>query len=118
MKYKLYGLHDPRTGNLRYIGKTVYSLPQRLASHIKLASRTPSRKVCSWIIELKALGLKPEIRLRSLYKTQAAVNEAEAYEVHVFMKCFKGSCLNMARGGAVSAYSYCVNVPYTRRGGK
>lgn len=51
----IYGLVDPRTDKLRYVGRTS-SLAARIAQH-----RGPqaSKRVRKWIAELHALGLKP-----------------------------------------------------------
>lgn len=63
----IYGLYDPRTDELRYVGKTSVALHLRLARHLR--DRRRSYKV-SWIQSLKRRGLKPTIR--ELEKTTAA----------------------------------------------
>lgn len=51
----IYGLHDPRTGELRYIGKS--DKPRgRLTQHMQEARNTHR---CNWVQGLKTLGLKP-----------------------------------------------------------
>jgi hypothetical protein len=58
----IYGLSDPITGHLRYIGKTKLSLRRRLAQHINDVKRgniyIPRYR---WLAELVAWGMKPEI---------------------------------------------------------
>lgn len=51
----IYCLYDPRTGELRYIGKSDRPR-QRLANQLNEKSNTYR---CHWIQELKSLGLKP-----------------------------------------------------------
>lgn len=57
----IYGLHDPDTGELRYIGKA-NNLKKRLASHIR-DSRARDTPLYMWIRKLTAQGKCPEIRL-------------------------------------------------------
>lgn len=58
----IYGLADPRTGALRYIGKTKSSIHRRKMAHINDVRRgrvyIPRHK---WISELLLLGLEPEV---------------------------------------------------------
>ena len=58
----IYELSDPRTGEIRYVGKTD-NLRRRLACHI--ADQDKCRKT-SWIKGLKALGLNPKIGVLEL----------------------------------------------------
>lgn len=51
----IYGLHDPRTGELRYIGKSIRPL-ERLGNHI--CERTNTHRG-HWINELNRLKLRP-----------------------------------------------------------
>lgn len=55
----IYGLSDPRDGQLRYIGQT--SAPKtRYAQHLSLKNKD---KKSLWVAELRLLGLKPEMFL-------------------------------------------------------
>lgn len=57
MKY-IYALADPRTENVRYVGKA--RNPQvRLSNHLARANGTQSRHVSRWLKSLKDLGLRP-----------------------------------------------------------
>ncbi len=60
---KLYGLFDPLTDELRYIGKTTASLSRRLVTHKSeaLAKRKTHRH--KWVASLLDLGLEPKIEL-------------------------------------------------------
>ena len=57
----IYGLVDPRSGDIRYVGKTVKP-EQRLYMHVYIAvtGRRGSHKD-RWIKELDRLGLRPEM---------------------------------------------------------
>jgi hypothetical protein len=57
----IYGLVDPRNQELRYVGKTIQPLENRLRLHIGDARKIKRRHVCSWIKQLMANGLEPEI---------------------------------------------------------
>ena len=54
----IYGLVDPRTENIRYIGKTNQKLQARLRAHI---NERASCHRCNWIAELRRAGLEPNI---------------------------------------------------------
>lgn len=57
---KIYGLFDPRTDELRYIGKTIVPLSIRFNGHISHGKNR--RTYCArWIKSLKKENLKPEI---------------------------------------------------------
>lgn len=59
---KIYALVDPRTGSVRYVGKTETSLRRRLSMHI---SHVRTGYLCGpcqkWIAELMNVGLRPQI---------------------------------------------------------
>lgn len=58
----IYGLVDPRTQQLRYIGKTVLTPARRLVTH-RWQARVTKRKrhVLAWLASLEAEGVVPEI---------------------------------------------------------
>lgn len=55
----IYGLVDPRTSALRYIGKTVVP-KDRVRQHIKESRRGVTRRE-RWVASLTKIGLRPEI---------------------------------------------------------
>jgi len=59
---KIYGLTDPRTDDIRYIGITLKDPEVRLRSHLDLNKPGSSAKK-EWIRELRELDLKPEVRV-------------------------------------------------------
>ncbi len=61
----IYGLIDPRTRKVRYIGMTMTTLEERLKQHMTTyrSKRRDHPAKSAWIEELARLGLQPEIRL-------------------------------------------------------
>lgn len=59
-KIKIYTLSHPISNEIRYIGKTKYSLEERLSKH--LASNGKNHRT-NWIRSVLNLGLKPKIEL-------------------------------------------------------
>lgn len=57
----IYGLFDPRTTELRYIGKTVKTLEQRLSNHVTSARNCKLQRVARWIRGVILSGHLPEI---------------------------------------------------------
>ena len=60
--HKIYGLTDPRNGELRYIGETIRSLQNRLVGHLA-DSRRKNNYCANWIKVLIRRNLRPEIFL-------------------------------------------------------
>lgn len=56
---KIYSLSDPRTGEVRYVGKTIQPLRERLQAHLGYARSGGKRPVCKWLRGLLAVGLEP-----------------------------------------------------------
>lgn len=54
-QHYIYGLYDPRTGDLRYVGKSDRPL-ERLQNQM---NETANTHRCHWLQELKRIGLKP-----------------------------------------------------------
>lgn len=59
MPIVIYTLNDPRTNQIRYVGKTNQKFSYRLCAHMQ--DKGKCHRV-NWINELKALGLKPVIK--------------------------------------------------------
>lgn len=59
----IYGLYDPHTGQLRYVGRTVQPLETRLAGHLAFAAKYRSTSpLVRWLRELIETGFAPTIR--------------------------------------------------------
>jgi hypothetical protein len=74
----IYTLSDPRTGEVRYVGKTAYGLQHRLRQHVN--DRSVSHKT-NWIRSLKAAEVRPIIEvLEEIVTSDEGVwQEAEAF---------------------------------------
>jgi len=57
----VYGLTDPRTNELRYVGKTDKGLEVRLQQHLQPAYLRPNTHKNAWIKLLKREALRPDI---------------------------------------------------------
>ena len=77
----VYGLADPRNGELRYIGATEQSLEGRLSGHIGATKDASPRT--KWVRELLRQGLRPEIfEIEVVDDSQGA--EAERFYIQYF----------------------------------
>lgn len=90
---EIYGLYDPRTGALRYIGKA-NDATKRLKSHLRDASRRDT-PVYRWLRKLRADGLAPQMLV-----LEAAKDWREAERRLIALSRARGdSLLNVADGG-------------------
>ena len=63
-KVKIYTLSNPITGDVRYIGKTIHKLSERLNGHIKEATKNKNNSYKNnWINSLLKAGIQPIISL-------------------------------------------------------
>lgn len=97
-KYLIYGLIDPRDGQLRYVGKSVNGL-ERAKAHAQpwsiRWSKTHSR---NWVKGLVDAGFKPDIEVLETCETAEALVEAEQF--HIAYWRFVGADLtNLTAGG-------------------
>lgn len=60
----VYGLYDPRTDTLRYIGQTTRPIQERLKYHLSKHNLTVSKYRCAkWLISLVGQSLTPLVRI-------------------------------------------------------
>jgi len=94
----IYGLFDPRDGELRYIGKSEAGLKRRLAEHLMPSYlATPSHKN-SWIKGLLAEGVQPVGVVLQRLSTSAELCDAERYWI-TFFRAQGCRLTNMTDGG-------------------
>ncbi|WP_210166672.1 hypothetical protein [Bradyrhizobium japonicum] len=95
----IYGLADPETGHIRYVGKAVHGLPKRLYQHLWQA-RTAKRKrhVLAWISSVVDKGVKPEIFEIERVPAGGDWEEAEAFWIAYFRFIGADLC-NLTSGG-------------------
>lgn len=78
MKILIYKLIDPRTNEIRYVGKTKKTLRKRLYEHLTKRNLTPKTHKNNWIKQLLNEGFNPII------KTIEIVNELNWKEREVY----------------------------------
>jgi|SRR5579863_448394 len=93
---KIYGLCDPITKELRYVGETILPLKKRLALHISSRKRRRSH-VTNWIKKLYSSGLRPEIfEIETVLVEE--LEEAEIWNI-VYWKSLGCRLTNTTSGG-------------------
>lgn len=92
-KYLIYKLIDPRTNEIRYIGKTKNSLKKRLYEHLTKRNLTPKTHKNNWIKSLLKENLKPII------EKIEEVNEDNWIEREIYyIQHFKNKGINLTNG--------------------
>jgi hypothetical protein len=95
-KVSIYALIDPFTGEIRYVGKTIKKLSERLRNHLFDKDRYPNRYVCKWLSKVCKLGGKPIIKLIEECN-ELNYQEREKYWVNYYRNKFK--LCNLTEGG-------------------
>ncbi len=90
----IYALHDPRTGEARYIGKAL-NPEKRLLAHLNSKTHLP---VAHWVRKLRRLGMKPEMRI--IEWVPIAEWEAAERRWIATHRAKTDRLLNLAAGGA------------------
>lgn len=74
---RVYGLYDPLSNELRYVGQTIRPLKERLRNHLHDARRRKGRHVLHWIRNLLENGQRPTIGLLGEADTRGALDAME-----------------------------------------
>lgn len=87
MKWLIYGLVDPRTKLVRYVGQSSSGLrrPRHHANPSQLKSKRTHRS--SWIKSLQAIGLRYEIAVLEVFASEAPLNDAEQWWIAYGRAC-------------------------------
>lgn len=94
MDIKIYGLLDPKTSKIRYIGKTTNTLNVRLSKHISSIKYEAPTHRSNWIKSLLEMGLKPNI---FLIETCNETNWEDRERFYI--KKYKSHLTNTSEGG-------------------
>jgi hypothetical protein len=98
----VYGLYDPRTEKLRYVGQTTYALSRRVANHVSKHGLSKTTHVACWLRALSRAGLRPYARTLYVALDRAALDAAEEHMIALF-KSLGERLTNHARGGRGNA---------------
>src|SRR5262249_3334923 len=90
-------LRDPRTQEVRYVGKTV-NPRGRLKVHVHAARRGKSWRVSRWIRELLTEGIMPQWDVLEIVQGNAAACERERYWIETFAAS-GARLVNLTAGG-------------------
>lgn len=84
-KYLIYGLVDPRDGQLRYVGQTNQLPCQRLAQHEHAARRMKDRRRnTQWLRSLQVKSVRPEMLVLEEGLSKFVANETESFYITYF----------------------------------
>lgn len=97
MSVSIYGLIDPRSGELRYIGKAI-DVPRRISSHYTKARKGDVLHSRRWLAGLLAQGLKAEIAILEKVDSNDKANEAEMFWI-ASMRLAGANLTNRTFGG-------------------
>jgi hypothetical protein len=104
----IYALADPRTGEVRYVGKTTQKTRIRLAMHISHAkNRAETSRGCwvtHWVNSLLNLDMRPEIFDLEIIPENGDWTEAECFWIDV-MKSWGFNLCNIRAGGEAGNFT-------------
>jgi group I intron endonuclease len=97
-KFIIYGLADPRTGQLRYVGKSTYGLKRARSHAYPGYLKRDHSHTGNWIRSLKAQGMRPEAILLEVYENRDDLPEAEIWNI-AYWKSLGAGLYNHTLGG-------------------
>jgi len=100
MQITIYGLIDPRTSQLRYVGQTTRNPRTRLAAHLQTARKNTSSYVGAWARGVLDAGFAPDMVVIEVHAHQEGANEAECFWIEYF-RAVGCRLVNRAIGGEV-----------------
>lgn len=86
LRYIIYGLCDPRTGELRYIGKSSSGLTRPRVHFRNDRTLNDGSHVHNWCKSILAIGLEPEIVVLEQYESTESLRDAEIRLIAFFRK--------------------------------
>lgn len=101
----IYGLYDPITKQVRYVGKTVSGLRRRLDAHLYNARHRLKQPCAHWVGSLLARGLHPEIFEIEVCPPGADWEEAERFWIES-LRALGCRLLNLSVGGGAGALGW------------
>jgi len=98
----VYGLYDPTTQELRYVGQTVKGLACRLSNHLSASGLKKHLRVASWLKSVLARGQRPDARIIAVAHSRDELDELEVRQISVAIEA-GADLTNLARGGRVNS---------------
>lgn len=92
----IYALCDG-DGTVRYVGKTIYPLSERMKSHLRVARKKPVLPVARWLSKREKDGIKISINLIETVKK--GWEERERYWINYYRNESVSPLLNLTDGG-------------------
>jgi len=96
--FLIYGLVDPRSGQLRYVGLHAGDLTKRLREHLCLARKGRKIYVYDWIRQVLSAGLNPGIVELEACGSEAEMREAEVWHI-AYWRSLGCRLTNLTAGG-------------------
>jgi len=97
-RYIIYGLADPKTKEIRYVGKSSSGEARARAHGAAWAIRNEGHlPVTRWILKLRRNGLEPEILILEVAQSPEELSELEKHWIR--LKKTEGRLLNLTDGG-------------------
>lgn len=97
MSFCVYGLIDPRTNELRYVGFTKNS-KNRIAQHCRPSKLKANSYKNNWIKSIRANGLFPQIYILETYNSKEEALQAEI-DLIAYYKWIGCQLTNVTKGG-------------------
>jgi hypothetical protein len=88
MPHHIYELFDPRTNEIKYVGRTSGDLEVRRKQHIAESTNATASNVGkqAWMQQLLAEGIEPQIRLLETINNIDIAKDAEAYYIRTYVQ--------------------------------
>ncbi len=118
--FLIYGLIDPRNGQLRYVGKSCSGMKRPLRHFQECELRAWPGHKANWIRQLLALSLKPEVVVLETCGSPEELSEAEQFHIAYF-RMVGANLTNLTAGGdgipgCVRSESFCQKLSRHWRG--
>jgi hypothetical protein len=97
----VYGLYDPRTMALRYVGQTTGNLEIRVRGHMRGANLHAKRHASHWLRQIKEAGLMPVAKVIREASSRSVLDELEIATIREERE--KGSRLTNCSVGGTGA---------------
>jgi len=102
-KLVIYGLFDPRNGELRYVGRSTMGLSRRVSCHLTPASLRQREHRAHWLRSLVEKGLRPEAIVLEEVDSTEALSEAEVHWI-ASMRAIGCRLTNVKPGGSAEGH--------------